>query len=81
MRNPTNCGLPDGFVHAHTDRCHQAGIQIGTEQGRAQERAQIVAWLRDQAALHHHGAGDAARRGALNAAADRIETGREVGRP
>lgn len=37
-----NCGYPDGVVHAHTDVCHRAGIDLG----RQMERSEIVAFLR-----------------------------------
>ncbi|MBB3041187.1 hypothetical protein [Nocardioides soli] len=76
MKNPENCGYSEGVIHSHTEHCHQAGIQLGREQ----ERGRILAWLHDQAALHHHAHGDAARRGALNHAADRLRDGRAPGR-
>lgn len=43
MRNPENCGYPDGVMHAHVDNCHRAGIEVGIARGRELERAEVSA--------------------------------------
>jgi len=56
-------------------------IRAAFERGRRAGRAEAVAFLREQAALHTDQVGDARRRGALNAAADAIRDDRKAGRP
>lgn len=46
----SNCGLPDGVVHQHAERCYQAGLQDGAVMFREENREAIEA-LMDFAAL------------------------------
>lgn len=32
----SNCGLPDGVVHPHVDRCYQAGLEEGRRTAAAE---------------------------------------------
>lgn len=32
MPHYDNCGLPDGMVHMHTERCYRAGFKAGYDQ-------------------------------------------------
>ena len=57
-------------------RAYRRGIELG----EARQRAEVVRFLRAQAAEHYGQVGDQRRRAALNYAATLLEQGQPVGR-